>query len=239
MWNIFCKDLWECFDSLSAYLAMAAFSLTSGLMLWVFPETNILAYGYADMGLFFGFMPYVFLLLIPALCMRSLAEERRKRTLELLLSLPVTEGGLVIAKYSALLSVALACLLPSLIYVVSLYALGDPKGNLDGAAIAGGYIGLVLLSSTYTAIGILFSAICRQPLVAFVLTTSSCLAAFVGLSPMRTLTQWDQYAWETFSLMYPYQSIQKGWIQAQDISFFLGLNVLLLVLATYIVHHRR
>ena len=98
---IFQKEVSSFFNSLIAYIVMAAFLLAVGLIVWVFPDTNVLDYGYADLGTLFSLAPFVLVFLIPAITMRSLAEETRTGTLELLLTKPLGDASLVLGKFLA------------------------------------------------------------------------------------------------------------------------------------------
>src|SRR5690606_32437785 len=108
-----------------------------GLIVWVFPDTNVLDYGYADLGVFFNLSPYVLLFLVPAITMRSIAEESKNGTLELLLTKPVSDISLVGGKFLANWLLVILTLALTFIFVYSVYSLGNPQGNIDLAAITG------------------------------------------------------------------------------------------------------
>src|SRR5579864_7720137 len=120
-----------------------------GLFLWVFPESSILDYGYASLDSLFGTAPYLFMFLIPAITMRSLAEERREGTFELLLTRPLTDAQIILGKFFACVLLVLFALVPTLVYYISVYHLGSPQGNVDTGAVIGSYIGLFLLGSCF------------------------------------------------------------------------------------------
>ncbi|TAH14982.1 MAG: gliding motility-associated ABC transporter permease subunit GldF, partial [Runella slithyformis] len=125
---IFQKEINAFFSSLTAYIVMAVFLTAVGLLLWVFPATNVLNYGYADLGSFFSLTPYVLLFLIPAITMRSLAEEVKNGTIELLLTKPLSNWELVLGKFWANWLLVLITLLPTLLYYFTVYQLGNPAG---------------------------------------------------------------------------------------------------------------
>ena len=152
---------------------MGVFLTTIGLMLWVFPDTSLLENGYADMGEFFYLTPYVMIFLVPAITMRSLADEVRAGTLEWLLTKPVSRWGIVGGKFLASWLLVILTLLPTLLYYFTLYQLGSPVGNIDSAGIFGSYIGLVLLSGVFVAIGIWASSLNDNQVVVFVLGSFS------------------------------------------------------------------
>src|ERR1700744_2144747 len=105
MWAVCKKELRQFFSSLTGYIAIVTFLLLNGLLLFVFPDTDILAFGYATLDKFFELAPWILLLLIPAITMRSLAEEFRMGTYETLQTIPLTRSKLVAGKYLASLIV--------------------------------------------------------------------------------------------------------------------------------------
>ena len=119
MWSIYRKEISSFLNSLIAYLVMTVFLVTMGLLVWVFPDTGIFEYGYADLGIFFNMVPFVFMFLIPAITMKSIAEESKSGMLELLFTKPINEIKLVFGKYLAGLTLVLVTLLPTIIYYFS------------------------------------------------------------------------------------------------------------------------
>src|SRR5579863_6443336 len=158
MWYVSKKKLRHSFSSLTDYIATFAFLLMNGLLLFVFPETDILAGGYATLDKFFELAPWILLLLIPAITMRSMADEFRTGTYEILQTLPLSRTRLVAGKYLACLIVVVIALLPTLVYFVCIQRLSG-QGGIDTGATIGSYIGLVWLSAVFTAIGIWCSCI--------------------------------------------------------------------------------
>lgn len=160
MWTLYKKELRGFFSSLTGYLTIAVFLVLTGLMLWVLrSDFNILDYGYASLEGLFLIGPFLYLFLIPAITMRSLAEERRTGTLEMLLTRPLGEWTVVFAKFLAAWTLVLISLLPTLVSYFSVYALGDPVGNIDTGSVVGSYIGLLLLGGAFTAIGLFCSSL--------------------------------------------------------------------------------
>ena len=149
MIQIFYKEFNGFLHSLIGYLVIGVFLTTMGLLTWVFPETSVLDYGYADLDTLFSMGPYVFIFLIPAITMKSFAEEKKLGTLELLLTKPLTDWDIVLGKYLAALTLVLVALVPTLIYYFSVSQLGNPVGNIDTAAVIGSYIGLALLAAVF------------------------------------------------------------------------------------------
>ncbi|MGA9239769.1 ABC transporter permease subunit, partial [Robiginitalea sp.] len=160
MWPVFKKEISSFFTSPVGYLVMGLFLVLSGLFLWVFKGPfNILDFGFADLSLFFLLAPWIFLLLIPAVTMRSFSEEQKLGTLELLLSKPISTTSLVLGKYFGALVLVLIAILPTLLYVASIYNLGTTAGNMDTGLVWGSYGGLVLLMALYISIGLLCSTL--------------------------------------------------------------------------------
>ncbi|MET0574208.1 MAG: ABC transporter permease, partial [Pedobacter agri] len=113
MYAVFKRELFSFLNSMVAYITIGVFLLVSGLLLWFFPDTSLLDYGYADLTGFFSLVPYLFMFLIPAITMRSFAEERREGTYELLITRPITVWQIVIAKYLSSLLLVLFSLIPT------------------------------------------------------------------------------------------------------------------------------
>ena len=162
------KEIRSFFSSLLGYTVVGVFLLFTGLFLWLFPGGwNVLDGGMASLDPFFGLAPWVMMFLVPAITMRSFAEEHRAGTLELLLTRPLTEGQVVVAKFLGSWAVSLASLLPTLSFVLVVGMLGRPAWNLDMGAVVGSYIGLAVFSGALTGIGLVASSCTTQPLLAF------------------------------------------------------------------------
>lgn len=235
MYSIYKKDISAYFNTLTGYLVIGIFLLVSGLLLWVFPDTSILEYGYATLESFFAIAPYLFMFLIPSITMRSIAGEKASGTFELLLSKPITVTQLVAAKYLASLTVVMLTLLPTLIYYFSVYQLSNPLGNVDTGAVAGSYIGLLLLGSAFTAIGTCTSALTQNPIVAFLLAVFICFIGFYAFDAISSLSVF--YAIEHLisgiGMQSHYEAISRGVLDSQDFVYFISI-VLLFLFITYL-----
>src|SRR6185369_11237695 len=152
MWAICKKELSGSFSNLTGYIAIIVFLLLNGLFLFVFPDWDILSYGYASLERFFELAPWILLLLIPAITMRSLSEEFRMGTFEILQTIPLSRTQLVVGKYLASLLVVVIALVPTLLYFLTIQRLSG-QGGIDAGATVGSYIGLVFLSAVFTSIG--------------------------------------------------------------------------------------
>ncbi|WP_443938357.1 gliding motility-associated ABC transporter permease subunit GldF [Pedobacter sp. MW01-1-1] len=231
MYAVFKRELFSFLSSMVAYITIGIFLLVSGLLLWFFPDTSILEYGYADLGGFFSLVPYLFMFLIPAVTMRSLAEERREGTYELLVTKPITLTQIIFAKYLASLVLVLLALLPTFIYYYSLCQLGLPQGNVDGGAVAGSYIGLFLLGSAFVSVGIFASSLTKNQVIAFVIAAALCAFAFLGFDYTSQLIALQKVEGTITSLGINehYLSISRGVLDTRDLLYFISFSVLFLI----------
>lgn len=226
MWSIFKKEINTFLNSLIAYLVMAVFLVTMGLLVWVFPDTSIFEYGYADLGIFFNLAPYVFMFLIPAITMRALAEESKTGTLELLLTKPINELRLLLGKYLAGITLVIVTLIPTLVYYFSLSYISNPAGNIDTAGIMGAYVGLIFLASAYTAIGIFASSLSENQIVAFIIAVFISFIFFMGFSSVADLafvSEWGVQI-EKIGMLAHYDALGKGVIDLRDVIYFISVT---------------
>nr|WP_293837599.1 gliding motility-associated ABC transporter permease subunit GldF [uncultured Arsenicibacter sp.] len=226
MFAVFRKEVNQFFSSPIAYIIMAVFLTALGLLLWVFPDTSLPEYGYADMGTFFNLTPYVMLFLVPAITMRSIAEEVRAGTLEWLLTKPVSRWGVVGGKFLASWLLVAVILLPTLLYYYSLYQLGNPVGNIDSAAVSGSYIGLLLLSGVFVSIGLWASSLNDNQVVAFVLGVFVCFLLYIGLGAVAGLDLLGSLAYYVsyFALDEQYRALGRGLIDSRNVVYLLSLT---------------
>lgn len=232
---IFQKEVSSFFNSLIAYIVMAAFLLAVGLIVWVFPETNVLNYGYADLSTFFSLTPFVLVFLIPAITMRSLAEESRTGTLELLLTKPLSDASLVLGKFLANWLLVALMLLPTVLYYVSVYQLGNPPGNIDSAAVFGSYIGLLLLSGVLTAMGLWASSLNDNQIVAFVIGVLLGFAWYSGFGALSQLLGSGDLAlfFSAAALDQQYQALGRGVVDLRNVVYLVSLIVFFLTLTNW------
>ena len=241
MYAVFRRELFSFLSSMVAYITIGIFLLVSGLLLWFFPDTSILDYGYADLGGFFSLVPYLFMFLIPAITMRSFAEERREGTYELLITRPITIWQIIIAKYLASLVLILFSLIPTLIYAYSLSKLGFPEGNVDSGAIIGSYIGLFLLGATFTSIGLFSSALTKNQVVAFVICAALCAFAFLGFdysSQLISLQNIEGFI-TNLGINQHYNSISRGVLDTRDLIYFITASCLFLFFTKLVIGGKR
>lgn len=223
------KEINTFFATPIGYLVIAIFLVSNGLFLWVFKgEFNILDYGFADASAFFLLSPWILLFLIPAVTMRSFSDEKKQGTLELLLTKPISHLNIVLGKYFGALILILMALLPTLLYIYSVYQLSNPVGNLDLGSTFGAYLGLIFLAAAYTAIGIFSSTLSNNQIVGFIVAVFICLLFFIGFEGITELT--SSSILEQFGIHYHYKSISRGVIDTRDIIYFLSIITLFLLL---------
>lgn len=241
MFTIFSKDFSDFFNSLVAYITIGVFLLVTGLFLWVFPESSILDYGYAGLDSLFNVAPYIFMFLIPAVTMRSLAEEKKEGTFELLATRPLTDWQIVLGKYFAALLIVVLSLIPTLIYYISVYQLGVIKGNIDSGAVAGSYIGLLLLGGCFTAIGIFSSSVSKNQIISFTIAVFLCFFAFSGFDSISQLLslQSIETVITSIGINQHYQSISRGVLDSRDLVYFLSFISLFLLITKTILGGRK
>jgi ABC-2 type transport system permease protein len=232
MIQILSKELNSFLNSLIAYIVVGAFLIAMGLLMWVFPETSVVEYGYADMDTLFSLGPYVFIFLIPAITMRSFAEENKTGTIELLITKPVTDWDIILGKFLASFLLVLMALVPTLVYYFSIHALGNPAGNIDTPGVTGSYIGIILMAAVFCSVGILASSMTKNQIVAFIIGAFLCFLLFSGFQSVSALNVWSENTLfiKQLGLLDHYESLSRGLIDSRDVIYFLSVIFLLLSL---------
>lgn len=240
MLHVLRKEFNSFLNSLVAYLVMGAFLTGIGLLMWVFPETSVLEYGYADMDTLFSYGPYVLLFLIPAVTMRSFAEEKKGGTLELLMTKPLSDWQIVLGKYLACFVLVMFALIPTLIYYYSIRQLGSPPGNIDTPGVVGSYIGLSLLGGVFCAIGVFASSLTANQIVSFILAAFLCFIVFSGFNSLASLEIWSGNVLliRQLGLLYHYDALSKGLIDTRDVIYFVSVVFVFLLLTRTMVGAR-
>ena len=222
MKSLFWKEINAFFTNLTGYIIMAVFLVALGLIVWVFPGTSVLEYGFSDLEALFSYTPLVFMFLIPAVTMRMIAEEKKSGTWELLLTAPLPVWQIMLAKYLATLVLIVFTLLPTLVYYYSIVQLGDPVGNIDSAGFFGSFIGLILIGAAMAAVGMFSSSVTDNQIVAFVIGVFTCFMLYIGLNAMAGLNEKWGYMLESISMSYHYESMSRGVIVAENMFYFVG-----------------
>jgi len=238
---IFYKEIGSFFSSLVAYITIAAFLVITGLFLWVFPESSILDYGYAGLDSFFNIAPYIFMFLIPAITMRSFAEERKDGTFELLATRPVTDYDIVVGKFLASVAIIMLTLIPTFIYYITVFQLGVTKGNVDTGAVIGSYIGLFLLGSVFVSLGLFASSLGKNQVIAFTIAVFLCFLFFSGFDSFSQILSLQSFSsfLTGLGINQHYQSISRGVLDTRDLIYFLSFCALFILLTKTILGSRK
>ncbi|CAH1000227.1 hypothetical protein LEM8419_01376 [Neolewinella maritima] len=242
MLAIYRKEISGFFASLIGYVVIGVFLIVMGLFLFVFPDTSLLTYGYASLGPFFRLAPNVLLFLIPAICMRALAEERQTGAIELLLTRPLRDWDIVLGKFLACLTLVVIALLPTLLYYYTVYQLGEPVGNIDMGGTLGSYLGLLFLSMAFVAIGLFASALTTNQIVSFLLALALSFWCYFGFDYLAALPVFygngDQLI-ASLGMQDHFQRLGRGLIDTRDVMYFMTLTALFLLLTVLSLDRRR
>ncbi len=236
MFALYKKELASFFSSLVGYIAIIVFLLFNGLFIWVLPsDNNILDSGYAGLDSYFALSPWLFMFLVPAITMRLFSEETKTGTIELLLTRPISNFEIVFAKFLSALSIALISILPTFIYFISVYLLGNPVGNLDIGGIWGSYIGLLFLTCSYVAIGVLCSALSNNQVVSFILATVLIFVFYIGMDYISQLfsLKRGEYFLQGLSMSRHYESLSRGVIDTRDLIYFLSVTAIFVLITQF------
>ncbi len=226
MLTIFRKEINAFFSSLIGYIVVGVYLAIMGLIMFVFPDTSMLNYNYATLDQLFDIAPMVFVFLIPAVTMRSFAEEQQTGTIELLATRPLTDLQIVLGKFFACLALVVFALLPTVLYYITVYQLGSPKGNLDSGAIMGSYLGLVFLAGTFVSIGIFASSLTNNQIVGFILATFMCFLlhwGFLSISNLPVFVGKTDDVVQMLGIDYHYTSISRGVVDTRDLIYFFSV----------------
>ncbi len=239
MIQVFKKELNSFLNSLIAYVVIGVFLTSIGLMMWVFTDTSVLDYGFADMDTLFSMGPYVFIFLVPAITMKSFAEEKKMGTMELLLTKPLSDWDIVMGKFLAAFALVMLALMPSIIYYYSIYKLGNPVGNIDSAGVSGSYVGLMFLSVVFCAIGLLASSLTTNQIVSFILAAFLSFIFYTGFDSLSSFGGSAALLIKQFGILYHYESLSRGVIDSRSIIYFLSVAGLILLGTKTVISSRQ
>ncbi len=232
MWSICKKELNQFFSNLTGYIAIILFLLINGIFLFLLNDSSIFEYGYASLDKFFELAPWVLLFLIPAITMRSLADEFKTGTFEILQTKPLTSWQIVLGKYNAVLVILLFVILPTFIYVITIKTL-SVTGGIDSGGIAGSYLGLFLLGSVFSSISICCSSFTSNAVVAFLISAFACLSLYFGFNAISKLPMLQgsaDYYVEMLGIDFHYRSISRGVLDSRDLIYFISVIFLFLLI---------
>ncbi len=242
MFALIKKEINGFFSTITGYIVVVMFLLINSLIMWVFPgQFNILDGGYATIDTLFIIAPWVFLFLVPAVTMRLIADEKRTGTIEILLTRPLTDFQIIGAKYIAGVALVLFSLVPTLLYFLSVYLLGDEVGNIDTGGTWGSFIGLFFLAAIYVAIGIFASSITENQIVAFITGMTICFVFFIGFEALSTLPQLKSInsIIVNIGINEHYKSISRGVIDSRDVIYYLAIITSFLLLTRTVLESRK
>lgn len=242
MLTLYKKEINSFLNSVLGYVVIAVFLIVNGLFLWVFPlESNIMDFGYANMDGLFTLAPFVFLFLIPAITMRFFADEKKSGTIELLMTKPLTDIQVILAKYFAGLSLVIIALIPTLIYFISVYQLGFPVGNMDIGGAWGSYLGLLFLAASFVAIGIFASSLTDNQIISFILAALIAGFIYLGFEFIYNLDLFGDFDLfiKTLGISSHYSYMSKGVIDTRDLLYFFSLISLFIILTKISLESRK
>ncbi len=227
------RELGSYFNSVVAYVVVVLFLVVTGALFWLtfFDDVQILS-----LRGFFNQAPLFLAFFVPAITMGSIATEKRSGTLELLMTMPISNFQIVLGKFAAAMVLLAVVFLMTLPYPYTLSLLGD----LDWGAVWAGYAGLMLLGGAYTAIGIMASSWTRDQVVAVLIAFSLCFFLFVidqlvGGQPTGTMAYVVEYA----STNYHFQNIARGVLDVRNVVYYLSVIGVCLVITTLSIGARR
>jgi len=231
VWPIFRREMKFYFDSPLAYIVIIIFLLFTG---WFF-MSNFFVVAQADLRVIFGVIPFVYLFVTPAITMRLIAEERKSGTMELLVTMPISDLSIIIGKYLASVVLLAAMVVPTLLYAVTATSLGD----MDIGSTLAGYIGLILLGAAYLAIGTFGSSLTDNQVVAFIVSWLFVFFFFLLDKILFLLPAWLVTPVEYLSIEYHFQNISRGVVDSRDLIYYLTLIGVALFLSARSIAARR
>ena len=243
MYSLLVKEINSFLNSLIGYIVIIVFLITISLFLWIFPggDLNILDAGYATIEPLFVITPWVYLFLVPAITMRLFSEEKKAGTIELLLTKPLTDLQLILAKYMSGVLLVVISLLPTIIYYFTIYRYSLPVGNVDSGSTLGSYSGLILLGAVFIAIGLFASALSDNQVVAFITAFFLCLTCFKGFDSLAAIAPqgWLNNLLSSVSLNMHYVSMSRGVIDTRDVIFFVSVIAFFITLTKLKLESRK
>ncbi len=240
MLSICKKELHQFFSSLTGYIAIILFLVVNGIFLFVLKDSNLFDFGYASLDKFFELAPWILVFLVPAIAMRSLSEEFKTGTFEILQTRPLSKWQIVGGKYFSILVVLLFVIVPTFLYIFTIKSL-SAAGNIDGGGITGSYIGLFLLAAVFASISLCCSSFTNNAIVAFLVSVFACLLLYFGFNALSKLPvfqgQADYYI-EMLGIDFHYRSISRGLLDSRDVLYFLSLIFLFLFITVQNLYKR-
>lgn len=242
MFALYLKEIRSFLSSVIGYIFIAIFLILNSLFLWVISsDSNILEGESADLIPFFYISPYIFLILIPAITMRSFSEEKRTGTIEWLFTKPLSDNAIILAKYLAGVTLVVISLIPTFIYYYTVHKLGDPVGIMDDGAAIGSYFGLVFIGACFVAFGVFASSITNSQIIAFIISVFLCWFMYDGLNMLgsfQLMGEFD-YVIKKIGMFDHYEAIKKGVVDTRDLIYFLSLIVIFISATRFVIQSRK
>lgn len=242
MFAIFKKELWSYFGNWSAWVIIAAFSLITTLFLFFFEnDFNIFDIGMASLQSYFVLVPWLLMFIIPALSMKTFAEEQQTGTLNWLFSQPIKVSDLVSGKFFSVWLVGVLCLIPSLIYLYTVYVLGVPEGNIDLGMTFGSYLGLIILIAAFAGVGILASSLSQNQIMAYLLGVFMCFIMYFGIEQLASykLLGGADFILQNAGFYQHFLGFSRGLIDFKDVAYFIFIIGLSLALSNYFITKKK
>lgn len=231
---ILLREIKSFFGSLTGYLVIGVFLILNSIFLWIVDgQYNILQSGYNDLTPFFQLAPLVLLLLIPAITMKSISDERKQGTIELLVTKPLSLVQIVTGKFLGSFLLVVLAIIPTVLYIIILNPYGMPAGNMDLGSTLGSYLGLLFLIAAYTSIGVFCSSLSDNQIVAFILAVIICFMLYLGFDQLADLFKSSASIIEKFGMNHHFKSISRGVIDTRDVLYFMSLTVFFLMATVF------
>lgn len=225
--SIFKKEIKSFFYGLTGYIAVVAFLLANGCYLFIF-NNNVFDDGISSLEKFFDFAPWVLMFLIPAITMRSFSDEIKNGNFELLITKPISNWQIIGAKFLGNFTVSVIAILPTIVYAICIINLSN-KSSLDVGTLLCSYIGLILLSLAFSAIGIFCSANSSNGIIAFISSTVLCFLIYYGfnkLSKLPFFANGTDYYLELLGIDFHYKNLNRGVISFSNLIYFVSVSSL-------------
>ncbi len=244
MLSLIKKEVNYFFSSLLGIVILVTFLVVNSLFIWAVPINNYLnvfSSGYASLEPLFTLAPWMYLILIPAMTMRTICEEKTNGTMELLMTKPITDRQLILGKFWSCIVILILTLIPTLIYVLSISYLAIPEGNVDFGATWGSYLGLILLGSAFISIGIFTSSLVENQIISLLFSIVLCIFFYLGFEWIASFgaTSSEGYFIRQFGIQEHYNSISRGLVDTRDLIYYFSLVVFFIALSELKLSSRR
>ncbi len=237
---IFKKELSIFLSTLIGPLIICVFLLINGLLLWSnISEFNLLENSYLSLNSFFTLTPILFVLLVPAISMRIFTEEFNNSTFETLKTKPITSSEIVNGKILSVFSIVLLSLAPTFIYLITIFFISEDRNLIDYSGIFGSYIGLIMISLSFSSIGVFASSISKNQIVSLLAGISFSFILFYGSTFLSNMSMFKSIAFslEKIGFLYHYNTLSSGQIQVSSIFYFLSISYLFSILSVHKINN--